>query len=406
MIPELGQYFTLDPSSALLARSLTTRNPKKFVDLGCGDGALASAMLDRWPKAKGICLDISHQDGFNLNKKFSNINYSLVDILTPDFDKFFSSDVSDVDVIVSNPPFIKRSVDGYISDVFQSVGLHDVVDVMAPRYSTHYAFLAQSLRLVKDHGEIAIILPESFVSGDKYRNARSALFERYNLVKVLELSPGSFIKTEAKCYILYLKTGGPTESVMLKAANTPDSYEVSVRDGINRLDYKYYRNQSSGLCFSYKESKNNTLQSLEDLGFEVLRGNRTGKQVRLSGVSYCHTDTINEAEKKHSKMIRFKAFGPKINDSFGKEVIVKPGDIVISRVGSRVVGKIALVTEGEAILTDCVFRLRPTNDLAKAHVPILLSDDTASFLKEIARGTCARYLTFDDIRKLKIHRVV
>lgn len=406
MNQELGQYFTLDPSSALLAQSITTKNPEKFMDLGCGDGALSSAVLSRWPNARGICLDISHQKNFELKNTYSNVDYTLVDVLGPEFERFFYENSSDIDVIVSNPPFIKRSVDNYIGDVFQSVGLHGVVDVSAPRYPAHYAFLAQSLRLVKENGEIAIILPESFVSGDKYKKARLALMSQYNVIKVLELSPGSFIRTEAKCYIIYIRKGGGTKSVYLKAANTPENYEVSVRDGVNRLDHKYYHHQKGKRLSERYSGRNYVLESLESIGFEVLRGRHTGKQAKLSGCNYCHTDIINAIKDHSFPSISFKGDRSLGTSRLSNPVTVMPGDVVISRVGSRVVGQMALVTGGEALLTDCVFRLRPTNELARAHVPSLLSHRTALYLREIAKGTCARYLTFDDIRKFEIARVI
>lgn len=406
MIQELGQYFTLDPSSALLAQSITTKNPKKFMDLGCGDGALSSALLSRWPSARGICLDISHQKNFELKRTYSNIDYTLIDVLGPEFERFFSEDSSDIDVIVSNPPFIKRSVDSYIGDVFQAVGLHGVVDVSAPRYPAHYAFLAQSLRLVKEDGEIAIILPESFVSGDKYRKARLALMSQYRVTKVLELSPGSFIRTEARCYIIYIRKGGWTNSISLKAANTPESYEIGVGDGVNRLDHKYYHLQKSKSLPDFHGGGNHVLQSLESIGFEVQRGRHTGKQAKLSGCNYCHTDSINAIKDHCFPSISFKADRPTVTSRLSNPVTVMPGDVVISRVGSRVVGQMALVTSGEALLTDCVFRLRPTNEIARAHIPSLLSNGTALYLREVAKGTCARYLTFDDIRKFEIARVI
>lgn len=43
----------------LRALALVDRPIERFVDLGCGDGFLAAAILERWPNAKGVLIDFS-----------------------------------------------------------------------------------------------------------------------------------------------------------------------------------------------------------------------------------------------------------------------------------------------------------------------------------------------------------
>ncbi|MNJ70043.1 hypothetical protein D3C77_664570 [compost metagenome] len=80
-----------------------------------------------------------------------------------------------------------------------------------------------------------------------------------------------------------------------------------------------------------------------------------------------------------------------------KLLIATKGDILISRVGSRVVGRAVTVEEGEYLVSDCVFRVRLPPSISSN---IFLKYWIESCLPRVvsqARGTCAKYITVQDL---------
>ena len=71
---------------------------------------------------------------------------------------------------------------------------------------------------------------------------------------------------------------------------------------------------------------------------------------------------------------------------------------MIGRGGSRVLGRAVIVKEGEYVISDCVFRLRfDTYDVAEQFLSYWEIYCLPSLL-ELARGTCAKYITKNDLR--------
>ncbi|WP_081630725.1 N-6 DNA methylase [Thioalkalivibrio sp. ALE16] len=394
-----GRYYTTEPSSSLLVDGIDTACPSTLIDLGFGSGSLTKAAINRWPEIRATCVDLApERDIIFPGVPLSKYRYTQVDVLTPRFENLSAQNDLAHDVIISNPPFHRRTVTAYIRDVLDSAGLSSVLERSSTTFASHCGFLAQSLRNLNENNEVAIILPESFVSGESYSRARAALLDQYHLRKVTELPPNSFCDTEAKCYALYIKAKRDQDGVHLQRAGSFECIRISPRQGAHRLDYKYYE----GLPNAPITRAHREVCTLESAGFEVQRGRLSAKDAP-NHTHVCHTSTIRSAQTDtHKRLFLSRATGSRPKGTM--HIMAEPGDIVVSRVGSRVVGEMALVTSGQAILTDCVFRVRPSTASALTLAGSIVSGDIASYLRRIARGTCARYLTKDDIRHAPIVR--
>lgn len=394
--PDLAEFNTKVPASSRLVRDLSVHKPETILDLGCGQGNLINAALARWPDARAYCVDVTATyTHATASSESHDIVYTTVDVLSSDLDNQLRSCVCSADVILSNPPFMARRIDSYIATLLSVFGLSGVVDKKLAEYPTHYGFLAQSLRFLSEDGELAIILPESFVTGDKYRSARAAIMGRYRVRKVVQLPPGSFSKTEARCFVFYISAGVTDHPIELGQHATAHILRISPNQAERRCDYKYYA-ASSQLQNGSSEREAPTLL---ELGFHVVRGSVPGGQARARD-DICHTTDIRPLSGMQP---RYATFNPTSDPTTSDERHVRaaPGDILISRVGSRVVGDLCYVSAGYPLITDCVFRLRPTTQEATKHVDALVTSRMRAYLFQIARGTCARYLTKADILNIR-----
>ena len=82
------------------------KDVNSFVDLGTGSGIIALSIKRLFPKAKAYAVDISKDalDVFNINKKELEVETYLGDMLEP-----LIEHNTKVDLIISNPPYIRRS---------------------------------------------------------------------------------------------------------------------------------------------------------------------------------------------------------------------------------------------------------------------------------------------------------
>lgn len=394
-------FYTGLTTSALLVNEIAQESVSTLVDLGSGRGSLALAGRARWPTATAYCYDVIYGSALDSSaRKDEGFIFRSLDVLSPDFDEQDIFAEKFADVIVSNPPFLQFTINDYIASVLAGSGLDGVIDHQSSAFPAHYGFLAQSLRLLSPRSELAIILPESFVSAQRFERTRTSLMEGYKVRKVVELAPGSFSGTEARCYAFFITNGITDATISLHRAGDPKSIEISRLEAAQRLDFKYY---DANLRHDYFSSSSNGTITLNELGFDVVRGAiSAGSTTSVSRV--CHTSDIRPTRLGYPKVLSFDGDGH-ITAEHSRLTKAARGDLLVSRVGSRVVGDIAFVDRGETPITDCIFRVRPLTDRARKYVPLIFKPSVSQHLRRLARGTCARYITRRDLLDLTVPRL-
>nr|WP_232235724.1 N-6 DNA methylase [Pseudomonas luteola] len=345
-------------------------SPRHCIELSAGEGALLLPVVRIWPDVRISTCELDPENIKKLASNFKGEHYNI-DVLSEDFDSVFEGRFSSFDFAVSNPPFSWRAISKYDAAILEEFKLTDVFS--GKRVRSEVLFILQYVRLMSRSSYMAFILPELVVCSSVLGKFRSRLLEFCTVVSVSEVEVGAFKGTEAKTYIVILK-------------KDVGAGAFTYTDVTGKTVIKEQKDFCSGL-----HGLPASLPTECDDAFTVKRGNLSGKECKSLGLPYYHTSGFFKSADGVIPMPLESAV------ILGKKPLVAcKGDVLIGRVGSRVVGR-AVLSDGEYIVSDCVFRVRFSNAI-----------DSNSFLKHWmdncylkvisqARGTCAKYITAQDL---------
>jgi tRNA1(Val) A37 N6-methylase TrmN6 len=147
----------------------------------------------------------------NLIKNFTNIYiigieknkyiYNKIQHLSNDFIKILNEDFIEYnnentyDLIIGNPPFC----------VINKKNIHlDYYEYFDGRPNTFIIFLLKSLKLLKENGIIAYILPKSFINCIYYNKTRKFIIENYSIIH-LSFSFDKYLETTQETIIIIIQ---------------------------------------------------------------------------------------------------------------------------------------------------------------------------------------------------------
>lgn len=375
----LGQYYTpkyISKAMIKIVLDLLTYSPKNLLELAAGEGDLVLELTKRVPTCEIYAVDIDPYNTKLLKKLNPQFNIFNADATLPlDFlkDRQFQ-------LALGNPPFLSNVVvDEYTKKLLQEfLGLKVELN---QKIRSEYIFVCQYLSVLEEHGLLAIILPESIVSGSRSKKFREALLTNWKVENVLEVCGHPFDFTEAKTHIFFIRKTKPiifsTIVSQLTSSNSIDSIGfVQHNLLIERMDYSY---------FSSISTINSRVRKLGDFA-KVIRGKKSHKDLKLQGTSYLHTTNLNNANYFCEKHFNSSA------------TIVNKGDLVMCRVGSRVIGKTIKYEGDDAEISDCLYILKFDDEKVKTDfLNYINSDIGIKQVRSIARGVCSRYVTKKDL---------
>lgn len=366
----LEQYYTEERIGERLISMLPTIFPQHCVELSAGEGALLIPVVRTWPDIKISTCELDPENTKKLASNFKGDHYNI-DVLSDDFDSVFKGRFSSFDFAVSNPPFSWRAISKYDAAILEQFNLSDVFS--GKRVRSEVLFILQYIRLMSRSSYMAFILPELMVCSSALGKFRSRLLEFCSVVSVSEVEVGAFKGTEAKTYIVIFK-------------KETDAGEFTYTDVMGNIVVKEQKSFCSGMHKLPPSSPSGC-----DEGFTVKRGNLSGKECRSLGLPYYHTSGFFRSADGVTSMPLESAI------ILGKKPIVAcRGDVLIGRVGSRVVGR-AVLSDGEYIVSDCVFRVRFSNAIDSTSFLRHWMDNCYLRVVSEARGTCAKYITAQDL---------
>lgn len=368
----LEQYYTEAKIGERLVSLLPELCPSTCVELSAGEGALLLPVLKKWPHISITTCELDSNNHAKITQNFDGDHYNI-DVISPSFEDVVASYSEKHDLAVSNPPFSWRKNSEYEKEIFSAFD----IDFMKKwkRVRSEIVFILQNLRLLKPFGLMAIILPELIVYSDLFRGFRKCLLKFCSIHAIAEIEERAFKGTDAKTYILVLQKKPSKNFFKFYHCNGSESVYsqekfVSINENINIEDFKC----SNGF---------------PDLN--IKRGRQSGKELKKEGRPYYHTSGFSklyECDELYSRS------GLKVN---GKStVIARRGDVLIHRVGSRAIGKIAVVEEGSFLVSDCVFKVSFSSHLSPCEILSYWKENELEIVS-MARGTCAKYLTKEDI---------
>ncbi|PTX43586.1 type I restriction enzyme M protein [Christiangramia gaetbulicola] len=390
MNKNLGQYYTNDLVSHLLVSKINVENPQKILELGAGNGSLINAAINRWNNTEIYGGDIDKKNITFLSEKFPEIKAIKLNGLSCKFNEKFNLKVGTIDIGICNPPYKVITKKKYYDEILRAANLGCMLDYKI--LTSDLIFLAQNLVMLRDEGELGIILPDGLMTSQNFISFRAKLVSNYQIKNIVELPAKSFSNTEAKAHILIIKKTQPLNKwIELSISNIEGEIENTItidkKIAINRMDYNHH---------SLKALLTDSNKKIGDFEVKIFRGNLSKKQLVDSGVKFIHTSDFDENFKKLS--LRKYSFS-KLNSKKAEK-----GDILIARVGRSCVGKIIEVQKGLIPVSDCVFVVRPnTEEIRKLLLKNLKNPEAKNWFEAYKKGVCARVLSKSDLLTFPIN---
>lgn len=385
----LGRYYTIQVVSNLLVSKFQQKAPQNVLDLGVGEGSLLSAAFARWRHAQFYAIDVDPNSISRVTPKLSFAKILHIDGLSPNLPQKMNLKVGSLDVAVCNPPYLRLDNGDRIKSFLKDAALER--SMRLSRMTSDLMFLAQNLRMLRTGGELGIILPDSMFTGHEFAGLREDLVNNHRIIGIIQLPDKIFANTEARTHILLLDKGGLSASkIPLYKSNTygelGEAIFISKKESIYRMDYSYY-------VWKRHRRYKNTSATLKDLNVEIKRGSQSKKELEHLGIQCFHTSSFPDS--LHSTV--------KLNNAvIPNTIIAEPGDILIARVGKRCMGRVTMVDAGCQVISDCVYRLRASNQYSKKIRDALISREGQQWLQAHAHGVCAQVISKKDLLSFEV----
>ncbi|HEU4622058.1 MAG TPA: N-6 DNA methylase [Burkholderiaceae bacterium] len=398
-----GRYYTSLQVSQTLVDAMTGVRPKLVLELGAGQGALASAAQLKWRSASYVTVDMDSAVRASLGDlawKGSHIHHAH-DALDDELADRIGVPLGSVDVGLCNPPFVRPRWRSSFGRILEDAGLSGALQ------SVHDAgadllFIAQNLRLLRQRGKLGLILPDGLITGQKYRGVRETLLRQHRVERVVQLPRRAFAKTEAQTYLLVLsKRGGETQNVALSEMSELGEISapitISTDLAMLRLDYAFHALRADGNRPTDVQQLQTTLGALVH---ELLRGTTSSNQIRSCPLPVFHLGDFpagTNAASVPTVPARFIQPVSKVLPLSASHKVARAGDILIARIGRNLQEKICLLPRGVCVISDCVFAIRTAPEHRKMLLGYLLSEDGRAALKAASHGVGAKYLSRSDV---------
>ncbi|MEZ8202690.1 hypothetical protein BH582_15780 [Vibrio sp. 10N.222.47.A9] len=383
----LGRYYTKHEISVVLRDALSCKKISSILDLGSGEGALSQPLMEHFPNAKCITVDVDTDTKFPT--KYSGHTHYKQDVSDPQF--FVKNQLKEqsFDVVVCNPPFIDITLNEELLHLLKVNGYSKIMHKRA-KISAEIIFVIHAINALVTGGKLGLIVPDGFITGEKYKHFREYLTQKGTISQVIKLPRTAFEKTDVQAHIVIFIKNKLSDEININKYNEGKlGPKIIIKKslGVDSLDYDI--NSTS------KESSRSL--TLEDLGCTISRGKYNSKQCRMLSENIFHTTNFKPNENR----VNFK------KDSFNnKESSVidfaQKGDILIARVGKNIPRKIVIVDSGNAIISDCILKIRIPKKFQELVFNYLVSDKGREKLASNIIGASARYITKSKLLKISI----
>lgn len=402
IVKEYKQYFTPFDLADFMVRLIPDSNINTVIDLSMGECGLLEAAKKRWDDASYFGVDIDETLLSKIQEKSPYINTIAGDSLgniVDTWDGFQNIiEAGGFDVAIANPPF------NYFDQSKVKVG--DNKNMVLP---IEIRFLLKYLDIVRINGYICIILPYGFLSLDLYNELREYILKQATILKIVKIFDNCFEHIDAgTCLVLLQKKCVADmyiqENISIEYLDSnyllKKGIIVNTPVGNTRLDLEYHRFEKA--FNDVQQTCKFPICSLENYVVSCKRGRTITNKKELvvdKGIRYLHTTDV--------KYLTISNQTPRYvlrNTTYFDGAVAKQDNILIGRVGKACIGKIAIIPKNraKAVISDCLFCLE-IKDIDPYYLALYIASSYGQMqLKGLAKGSCSKYITKEDLLKLKI----
>lgn len=374
-----GQFSTPEWVAELLCSRLS-RPPGIAADLGIGKGPLALALAKRFPNVRIVGVDSYPAPPESIrHMRAAGVTLARHDVSTPNFVSRFMSRYGQMDAIISNPPFT------YLNSENARQMLCEAGMVAGDKkLRLDLVFLAQAMKMLRPNGEAAFILPVSAFSMSRSLMNLQTLVDKFGLVELISLPQDLYGDAEVQTAVLIMRPG--------QTRRGDDTFTVYAANNRETISHTGLFSARSLIEYFTNPVTSEPENSLAGLGSNVTRGRYSSKKLAHQGVSHFHTTSFQHYSRPEL-----------VFDDIASEAIVsldapaKEGDILIPRVGTRCLGRAAIVVRGSKHISDCVFRISTPPKSRRELWEFFSSEAGTNWQLSLARGACAKFITQQDL---------
>ncbi len=282
---EFGQYMTPNSIATFMASLFKIRKNITLLDPGAGIGSLTSAFLKKFKNKDNNITSVVWEIDPKLIKHLHQTLHYWKDIIGEKFEYIVNSSdfIEDTCLsilygknqeyshIIINPPYKKINNNSKHRYLLSKVGIETV--------NLYAAFIALSVKLLKQNGELVAIIPRSFCNGTYFKPFRELLLNycAINRIHLFESRSRTF-KDEnilQENIIIHLKKNAQQDNVIISISSDSEFSDIKINkydfSAIVKPDdeYKFIHIPSSAAVIQMPLICTNTLS---DLGLEVSTG--------------------------------------------------------------------------------------------------------------------------------------
>lgn len=229
-----GEFYTPRAVTEFMVAQVDPQLDEKVMDPACGTGGFLTCTIEHKRKhyvktpdeEKRLQASIYGVEKKPLPHLLATTNMILHGIEVPSqirHDNTLSRPLKDwtkderVNVIVANPPFGGTEEEGIEKNFPSDIRTRETADL----------FMALFIRLLKDNGRAAVVLPDGFLFGEGAKSKlKEKLLEECNLHTIIRLPNGVFNPyTGIKTNLLFFTKGKPTETIWFYEHPYPEGYK-------------------------------------------------------------------------------------------------------------------------------------------------------------------------------------
>ena len=383
----LGQVFTPPDISRLLAGSMPVPQGgvRYVVDLGAGEGALASAALARHPNANALLVELDQRLAKQLRRQMPDqVKVVCADALGHNWGTELPPSW-----IVSNPAYGYTALKPGVRKMLDASGL--AIPRKGDWVRGDAAFLARTWGLADVGTGIGLIIAAPIIRDPSFEEMRRQLISQMGGLCATRLEETTFENAEVRAYLLSgMRALSRQRSVLLRKADAAghviDEMKVSFASAVKSLDIDFHRAlEKFGMC------ADKVVDTLGSIGASIVRGSRSYQDFQRMGLEAFHTTDFDPSRPAVHLRGALRGY-----QTAGR------GHILIPRVGSRCLVRQTRVDGGEGLFTESVYRLTLKAKDRRRVWNSLKSSFGSEWRLANAAGSCAKHLTVQTLATMPI----